>query len=125
MGEITANLNWLAVIVGAVIAYGLGWLWYGPLFGKAWMGGLGIKAPEKLPVAAMAMQALATFGLAWVFGVTAGNNALATVILVVATVIAFVVASGLYAQKPGRAVAIEAGYILAMAVVMFAAQAVF
>ena len=125
MGEITANVNWIAVIVGAVIAYGLGWLWYGPLFGKAWMSGLGISMPGKLPVAAMTMQAIATFLLAWVFGITAGNNALLTVILVVLTVIAFVVASGLYAQKPGKVVGIEAGYILAMAVVMFAAQAIF
>jgi len=30
-------VNWLAVIVAAVIQMVLGFLWYGPLFGKTWM----------------------------------------------------------------------------------------
>ena len=29
--------NWLAIIVAAVAAMVLGFLWYGPLFGKYWM----------------------------------------------------------------------------------------
>ena len=29
-------INWLAVLVAAVSAFGLGGLWYGPIFGKAW-----------------------------------------------------------------------------------------
>ena len=34
MGEITSGVNWLAVTVGAVAAFLLGWLWYSPkLFG--------------------------------------------------------------------------------------------
>jgi Protein of unknown function (DUF1761) len=125
MAEITANVNWLAVIVGAVVAYGLGWLWYGPVFGKTWSGGLGISVPEKMPVGAMAMQALGTFLLAWVFGVTAAANALATVILVVLTIVVLMAAGGMYAQKPGNVFAIEAGYVVLMAVVMFIAQAIF
>jgi hypothetical protein len=37
MEEITANVNWLAVIVGAVLSFVLGWLWYSPkLFGTKW-----------------------------------------------------------------------------------------
>ena len=31
------NINWLAVIVAALIPMVVGSLWYGPLFGKAWM----------------------------------------------------------------------------------------
>ena len=35
MSEITTNVNWVAVVVGAVLAYLLGWLWYSPkLFGS-------------------------------------------------------------------------------------------
>ena len=125
MAEITANVNWLAVIVGAVVAYALGWLWYGPLFGKTWSGGLGISVPDRLPMAAMVTQAVGTFLLAWVFGVTAAANALATVILVVLTIVVLMAAGGLYAQKPGNVIAIETGYVVVMAVVLFLAQAIF
>jgi len=42
-----SQLNWLAVLVATVITSGLGALWYGPLFGKAWMR-LVEKDPESL-----------------------------------------------------------------------------
>lgn len=32
-----ATINWLAVVAAALSAFILGGLWYGPLFGKAWM----------------------------------------------------------------------------------------
>ena len=32
-----ANVNWLSVIVAAISAFLLGGIWYGPLFGQAWM----------------------------------------------------------------------------------------
>lgn len=31
------SISWLAVVVAALSAFALGALWYGPLFGKAWM----------------------------------------------------------------------------------------
>lgn len=31
------DINWIAVLVAAASAFILGGLWYGPLFGKAWM----------------------------------------------------------------------------------------
>ena len=32
-----ANVNWLSVIIAAISAFLLGGIWYGPLFGQAWM----------------------------------------------------------------------------------------
>lgn len=32
-----STINWLAVIIAAVSAFFVGGLWYGPLFGRAWM----------------------------------------------------------------------------------------
>ncbi len=40
-------INWLAVIVGTVFNMILGFLWYGPFFGRLWMGQIG-KRPEEL-----------------------------------------------------------------------------
>ncbi|NJM93094.1 MAG: DUF1761 domain-containing protein [Rhodospirillaceae bacterium] len=30
------DINWLAVVIAAVVTFVLGGLWYGPLFGKVW-----------------------------------------------------------------------------------------
>ena len=35
------EVDWLAIGVATVVAFVLGGLWYGPLFGKAWMMALG------------------------------------------------------------------------------------
>ena len=40
------DINWLAVIVAAIIPMLIGSLWYGPLFGKLWMGMIGLTEEE-------------------------------------------------------------------------------
>ena len=37
------HINYLAVVVVTIIAFILGGLWYGPLFGKTWMKESGVK----------------------------------------------------------------------------------
>jgi Protein of unknown function (DUF1761) len=125
--EITADVNWLAVVVGAVLSFLLGWLWYSPaLFGKKWAEGVGVElgAANAMPVGAMVAQVVAIFLLAWIFGVTASNEALLTVILVVLAIAAFLFSSGMFAKKSMYAVYTETGYIIAIAVVMFIVQAI-
>lgn len=105
----------------------LGWVWYGPLFGKQWAEGVGVELGSSgdMPMGAMVTQALATFGFAWLWGVTAANMALLTAILITVTVMLFIVSNGKYAKKSDKAIMIEATYILAMAAVMFIFQAIF
>lgn len=126
MEELTSNVNWLAVVIGFVAAYMLGWLWYSPkLFGEQWAEGVGLdleKASE-MPVAAMGIQAFGTFCLAWVVGITAASNALLTLILIVATFIFLQVSGGMFSQKNRTVIFIDAGYIAAMAVVLVIFQA--
>jgi hypothetical protein len=127
MEEVGANVNWLAVVVGAVLSFLLGWLWYSPmLFGKRWAEGVGVElgSASAMPVGAMAAQLVGTFLLAWLFGITAANDALLTIILVVLTVAAFIMAGGLFAKKSSYAVTVETTYIVAIGVVMFLVQAV-
>lgn len=124
MEEITANVNWLAVGVGFVLAYLLGFVWYGFLFGKAWAEGHGLAGPpEKLPVMAMSLQAAGTFLLAWLFGITAARDALLTVILIVLTIICLMAAGAFYTMRPAKVAAIETGFVATMAVVLFLIQA--
>jgi hypothetical protein len=127
MSEITTNVNWIATILGAVIAFALGWIWYSPkLFGKKWAEGVRITLDDKTapPVMAMVSQAIATFLLAWVVGVTAVNDALLTIILITLTIVALIVSGGLFAQKSRYAIATEAGYVVVMVVIMIVCQGV-
>ena len=128
MAEITANVNWLAVIVGAVVAFALGWLWYSPkLFGTKWAAGVGVALDDASgpPAPAVITQAIGTLLLAWVVGVTAASDALLTIILIVVAIVALQMAGGLFAKKSGYAIATEAGFILAMTVVMIVCQGIF
>lgn len=36
------DVNWLAVIGAAVCGFIVGGIWYGPIFGKKWMGAVGL-----------------------------------------------------------------------------------
>jgi Protein of unknown function (DUF1761) len=127
MSELTTNVNWLAVLIGTVLGFLLGWLWYSPkLFGRKWAEGIGVDlgSASSMPVAAMVTQLVATFLLSWVVGVTAAQNALMTVILIVVMLALFIVANGLFGKKNWYAIGVEAGFILAMAVVMIAVQGI-
>lgn len=39
--NVMASINWIAVICAALSAFMVGGIWYGPLFGKAWMNAFG------------------------------------------------------------------------------------
>jgi len=128
MSELVTGVNWTAVIVGFVLSFLLGWLWYSPkLFGNKWAEGVGITLSKDMPFPAMAMlfQVSATFGLSWLFGITAAKQHLLIIILVVVTLILFIVSNGKFAQKSNAAVAIEAGFVFAMAIILFLSQAIF
>lgn len=128
MSEITANVNWLAVIVGTVLSFLLGWLWYSPkLFGTKWAEGVGVDlgSATSVPVAAMATQLAATFALAWIVGVTAAQNALWTIVLIVLTIVLFIVSNSMFGKKSFYAIGVEAGFIVAMAAIMIVVQGIF
>ncbi len=128
MEELTNNVNWLAVIVGFVASFLLGWVWYSVrLFGKKWAEGVGVEMDQKasMPAIAMLTQALGTFMLAWLVGITAASNALLTIILVVLTFIVLQIAAGLFTKKSGAAIAIDGGFTLVMAIVMIISQGIF
>ena len=43
------GLNWIAIAVATAVAFVIGGLWYGPLFGSAWMAAIGKTADEIEP----------------------------------------------------------------------------
>jgi len=128
MAVLTTNINWLALVVGVVISYGLGGLWYSQkLFGTKWMRGVGID-PENAggqPIPALLTQLLGTVLLAWTIAVAAANDALAVAVLIVLTAASLMAASGMFSLKSTYAICTESGFVLAMAVIMIAGHAVF
>ena len=122
MAELTTNVNWLAVIIGGVLSFLLGWLWYSPkLFGTKWAAGNNIALPtgdDKMPVAPLLMQVIATFLLAWLIGVTAASHALLTAFLILVTAAMLIAANGAFAKKSSAAIWIETTFVLAMGAVM-------
>ena len=119
-----AGVNWLAVLAGTVVAFGLGMVWFGPLlFGKRWSAGShNIVAPASPPLAAMAAQLGGTFLMALVIGVTAATDALILAIIVILAMAGLQLGSSLFGQKSGAAALIDAGLVVAMGVVMILMQ---
>lgn len=64
-----SNINIWAVLVATLSAFLIGWLWYGPLFGKAWMSESGM-TEEKVRQGNMGK----IFGLAFVFELVMAFN---------------------------------------------------
>ncbi len=126
MEALTANVNWLAVIVGTALAYGLGMLWYSPkMFGPKWMKGVGLTKKDMNGAgSAMVAQLVATFLLAWVIGVTETSNDIALAVLIALMAGSLIKSNGLWAKKSHYAIAVEAGYVLVMVIIMIATHAV-
>ena len=125
MEEITANVNWIAVVIGAIVAFVLGWVWYSPkLFGAKWAEDVGLSLDDtsKFCAPAMITQAIATLLLSWIVGITTAHNALPTMILIVIKIILLMIGGSLFSQKSSYAIATETGFVIAMVVVMIIAQ---
>jgi hypothetical protein len=126
MAELTEGVNWLAVGVGTVLSFLLGWLWYSPkLFGPKWMEGAGVKADGNMAMPPLVVQLIGTFLLAWVVGITAARNALLTIILVAATIVVLLAANGMFGMRSRYAIAVETGFVAAMVVLMIIVQGIF
>ncbi|PIR74262.1 MAG: DUF1761 domain-containing protein [Candidatus Magasanikbacteria bacterium CG10_big_fil_rev_8_21_14_0_10_47_10] len=41
------EVNYVAILVAAVASFVVGWIWYGPLFGKPWMKMMGMTEKDK------------------------------------------------------------------------------
>ncbi len=128
MGELTANVSWLGVIVGAIVAFLVGWVWFSEkLFGTKWAEGVGVElgSADEMPMGAMGAQALGLLLMSWFVGVTAANNALLTVIL---ATIAFAIlhwCGGAFAKKSTYSRNVESGYWIAALAVMIVCQGIF
>jgi hypothetical protein len=119
MAQTVAHLNWIAILLTPLIGFVIGGLWYGPLFGKAWMRATGVteaqvRAQNKAKTygGVFVLNLIAAASLAmflgpsptWQFGLIAG---LLTGLTFVSVAIGV---TYLFESRPFSLFAINAGY---------------
>lgn len=117
-----ANANLLAILVAAATGFLIGGLWYGPLFGKAWMAEHGF-TEEQLRAGNM----VKIYGLTFAFSVLSAlflghllsavdASPRATIMISVGISLGYIIpaigTNYLFSRKSGRLFAIDAGYWL-------------
>ena len=118
------SVNYLAVLVSAVLAFGIGSLWYGPLFGKAWQKGVGLSDEEikganmgKLFGSAFIMALIVSFGMAMFFfgfgpnpDMNAGMGAMYGIMTGIFFIFPSTAMNYLFARKSATLIAIDSCY---------------
>jgi hypothetical protein len=128
MGEITMGVSWLAVVVGAVAAFLVGWLWYSPkLFGTKWAEGSHVQlgSASAMPMGAMVTQAVGLLLMSWFVGVTAVSSHLFTVILATVAFTVLAHSGNAFSGKSSYARMVDSGYWIVALVIMIIAQGIF
>lgn len=118
-----ANLSWIAIIVAAMAGFAVGGIWYGPLFGKAWMKERGF-TEEELKQGNFALIYGAAFAFSIVSAIFLGHllahfgemSARSTMMISVGIALGFIVpaigTNYLFSRGSVRLFAIDAGYWL-------------
>jgi hypothetical protein len=118
----STNINWLAVLVSALVFYGIGAIWYSFLFRKAWMKQVKV-TQEEAKKANMAMIMTFTFLITLVMminlafflggpGIDAGQGALYGFLTGFGWVAMGIALNALYEMRSWRYILINAGYMV-------------
>jgi hypothetical protein len=124
MEAITAGVSWIDVIVGAVLAFLLGWLWYSPqLFGKQWAAALGVElgSASNMPMAAMVTQGIGLLLVAWACALVGANFWIWAVVVIAFVVLQY--SNALFGKTPSIAANVNAGYVLVAGLVIWLVRA--
>ena len=122
------GVNWIAVIVGAIVAFLYGWGWYSPkLMGTKWAKGsnVEINTDEGIPTSAMVAQFIGLFLMSWFVSLMAAGDKLATVILATAAFTIMAWAGSTFSKKSMEARNIDSGYWIISLIIMIIANAIF
>ena len=116
-----ANANLLAILVAAAAGFLIGGVWYGPLFGKAWMQARGLTEEElrggnmlKIYGLTFAFSVLSAVFLGHLLAHFGDMSARSTMMISVGIALGFIVpaigTNYLFGQASGKLFAIDAGY---------------
>jgi hypothetical protein len=121
-------MNWVAIIVATAAAMVIGFLWYGPVFGKTWIAltGRGMSGDAASAGPLYALTALAALveaiALSWFIYETGWTTGAGGALIGLFAGLGFIATAFfsqvLFAGKHPRLYAIDAGYHVFLAVVM-------
>lgn len=119
--------NWWAILVSTLLGFIIGGIWYGPLFGKAWMKALG-KTEFDLPpsvvpfVIALITAFVSAVVLAYLISVLGATTwlqgAMVGLVLSVAFIACSNISDGAYCRWSWSLVAIHSGYRVLYCILM-------
>ena len=125
------HFHWLAILAAAVAGFVVGGLWYGPLFGKAWMKARGLSAEElksganmgKIFGATFVLNLIAAFmldHLYWTYDAPVGlhHSLVIAGIIGVGFIATSIGVNYLFSRLPRALFLIDAGYWIVMYLVM-------
>lgn len=124
------NINYLAVLVSSIISMLLGALWYGPLFGKAWMKENGFSEDELKknfnPLKTFGLTFLAQFVIAAVIAyfisLTGASSLIEGIRVSAAAFVGFsfmiLLINAVFTRKTTKLIFIDAGYYGSMMLIM-------
>ena len=121
------SLNWLPIVIGAILAFLVGWAWYSPkMFGTKWAEGSKVElgSASSMPAGAMIAQLLALLSLSVVVGLTALSNDLWTAIAAIMAAALFMLSSSKFSGKTQYATMVDFGYIIVAGVIMIVVQGI-
>lgn len=127
MQDIAGGMNWIAVIVGAVAAFLIGWLWYSPaLFGPRWAEGVGVEmgTASEMPVGAMVGQAIGLLLLSGFVGALTAANAISTLVIGTLAFAMLAYSGGMFRRNSAYARVTDLGYLVVSVVIMVLVQVV-
>ncbi|MFH5831500.1 DUF1761 domain-containing protein [Halalkalibaculum sp. DA3122] len=122
MGALFSQLNIWAALVGGIAYFMTGWLWYGPLFGKAWMREKGMgehpEPPEPINfLYSLILQGIVGISLGLFMAALDATTAMQGLSVGLAAGAGFVLTTvgvnGIYNDMSLRLFAIDGGYHLA------------
>lgn len=128
MEQLTANVSWLAVIVGLVLSMGLGFVWFDPKRGpgRIWAEGVGVglEPPENFPAFEMVTNTLGLFLVSWFVGVSYAAGLMPVAFLAVIAFAILMSAGAMFAQASRGAAMVSIGYWFLSFILMVLSQTI-
>jgi MFS family permease len=113
------SVNWFSVAGASIVGFVVGFLWYGPLFGKAWLKAVGLTEEDtrkanmvKVFGISFVLQFMMAYCLAMFFGpdITTATGTLFGFLAGLPWVAAAIAINALYEQKSWQYILINGGY---------------